>query len=46
MGLAAGKIGLALRGLGRWAVDLECMLTTSLVVFGIKRRLLRRGAHP
>ena len=46
MGLAIGEIGLAMRGLGRWGVDVGCVLATSLVVFGIKRALVRRPAHP
>lgn len=46
MGLAAGEVGLALRGLGRWGVDVGCVLAASLTVFGIKRGLLRRAGHP
>lgn len=45
-GLAAGEIALALRGLGRWGVDAACVLAACLVVFGIKRAVLRRGAQP
>jgi hypothetical protein len=46
MGLAAGEVGLALRGLGRWGVDVGCVLATGLAVFGLKRALVRRPAHP
>jgi hypothetical protein len=46
MGLAAGEVGLALRGLGRWGVDVGCVLATGLVAFGLKRVLVRRPAHP
>ncbi|WP_167767224.1 DUF389 domain-containing protein [Jannaschia formosa] len=45
-GIAAGELPVALRGLGRWGVDAACVLAACLLVFGIKRAILRRGAHP
>ena len=44
-GIAAGEFALALRGLGRWGVDAACVLAGCLLVFGLKRALLRRAAH-
>ena len=44
-GISAGEFALALRGLGRWAMDAACVLAACLLVFGIKRALVRRGAH-
>lgn len=44
-GIAAGEFALALRGLARWGVDAAAVLVACLVVFGLKRALLRRGAH-
>lgn len=44
LGLVAGDPELALRGLGRWAVDALCVATTGLAVFGIKRAVAGRGA--
>ena len=46
MGLAAGEPDLAVRGLGRWGVDVACVIAASLAVFAIKRRLVGRGGHP
>jgi hypothetical protein len=46
MGLALGEIELALRGLGRWGVDVICVVGASLATFAIKRRLVGRGGHP
>lgn len=42
MGLAAGEPDLALRGLGRWAVEVACVIGASLAVFAVKRLILRR----
>ena len=44
-GISAGQFALALQGLSRWGIDAACVLTACLVVFGIKRAILRRAAH-
>lgn len=44
LGLLAGDPALALRGLGRWAVDAACVVATGLAVFAIKRGAAGRGA--
>jgi hypothetical protein len=44
-GLAAGEATPALQGLLRWGVDAGCVIAACLLVFGLKRALLRRRAH-
>jgi uncharacterized membrane protein len=45
MGIAAGDVELAMRGLARWGVDVVCVVVTSFAVFGIKRAIIRRPAN-
>jgi len=40
IGLVFGEVGIAAKGLMRWAIDAACVLLSTAVVLGLKRRFL------